>query len=247
MSQPANEPKEPLTDRVISIGRATLRNVDFRKARFDRFALTGCLFLSCDFRTVRFDKRYQPLFSTRPASVFRDCRFDGADLRRVRPRETRFERCTFDDANLDGWRSETAEFVGCRFAGDLGRVIFYGRPTGNAGRGNQRKRNEFAQNDFTDAELDEVVFTHGIDLEAQRLPLSDRYIRLDGFPERLARARAEVLRWDVREERVAAVTMLRDLATRYRDQRAVIAPRVSADGPAARVQTRVWTVLERAV
>lgn len=262
MSQPASEPDEPRevtpgpataplpeasSDRVISIGRATLRGVDFRKARFDRFALEGCLFLACDFRTLRFDKRYQPLFSTRPASIFRDCRFDGADLRRVRPAASRFERCTFDDALLDGWRSEAAEFVGCRFAGVIGHVTFFGRPIGSAGRGVVRKHNEFAQNDFTDAEIEGVVFTRGIDLTAQRLPLSERCVRLDRFPQRLAHARAEVVRWDVQEERVAAVTMLRDLATRYRDQREVIAPRVSADGPPARVQTRVWAVLERAI
>jgi hypothetical protein len=263
VSQPASEPNEPpreidpgaaseptpeaSSDRVIAIGRATLRGVDFRKARFDHFSLAGCLFLSCDFRTLRFDTRYAPLLASRPGNLFRDCRFDGADLRRVRPGETRFERCTFDDALLDGWRSEAAEFVGCRFAGDLGRVTFHGRPTGNAGRGVLRKRNEFAQNDFTDAELDGVVFTYGIDLDAQRFPLSERYVRLDRFPQRLARARAEVVRWEVQEERVAAVAMLRVLATRYRDQRDVIAPRTAADGPSARVQTRVWTVLERAI
>ncbi len=253
MSQPASEPSPsepgPLEsdERVVAISRATLRGVDFRKARFDRFTLAGCLFVACDFRALRFDKRYQPLFAARPASVFRDCRFDGTDLRRVRPGEARFERCTFDDALLDGWRSEAAEFVGCRFAGALGRVVFSGRPTGNAGRGVVRKRNEFAQNDFRDADLDQVVFTHGIDLSAQRLPLSDRYVRLDRFPQRLARARAEIVRWDVQEERVPAVAMLRELATRYRDQREVIASRVSAAGPAARVQTRVWAVLERAI
>ena len=250
MSQPASEPNEPPEappDRIVAINRATLRGVDFRKARFDRFSLAGCLFVACDFRALRFDKRYQPLFSARPASIFRDCRFDGADLRRMRLGEARFERCTFDDALLDGWRAEAAEFVGCRFAGAIGRVTFSGRPTGNAGRGVERKRNEFDQNDFRDADLDQVVFTYGIDLGAQRLPQNERYIRLDRFPQRLARARAEVVRWDVQEERVAAVTMLRDLATRYRDQREVIASRVSAAGPAARVQTRVWAVLERAI
>ena len=234
-------------DRVVSINRATLRSVDFRKARFDKFSLAGCLFISCDFRALRFDKRYQPMFSARPASIFRDCRFDGADLRRVRPGEARFEQCTFDDALIDGWRCEAAEFISCRFAGALGRVIFNGRPTGNAGRGVERKRNEVRQNDFRDADLDQVVFTLGIDLGTQRLPQSERYVRLDRFPQRLAHARAEIVRWDIQEERVAAVTMLRELSTRFREQREVIASRVSASGPAARVQTRVWALLERAI
>ena len=265
MSRPDSERNEPPPDEVsadpaapavpepvaavVSISRATIRGVDFRKARFDRFSLAGCLFVACDFRAIRFDRRWQPLFAARPQNVFRDCRFDGADLRRVRPDQARFERCTFDDTAIDGWRAEAAEFVGCRFAGALGRVIFFGRPAGNAGRAvdPDRKRNEFAQNDFRDADLDDVVFTHAIDLSAQRLPSLERYVRLDRFPQRLAHARTAVVRWDVQEERVAAVTMLRELATRYRDQTEIIASRVSASGPAARVQTRVWAVLESAM
>ncbi|MDO8506059.1 MAG: hypothetical protein Q7S41_00460, partial [Candidatus Limnocylindria bacterium] len=111
----------------------------------------------------------------------------------------------------------------------------------------ERKRNDFAQNDFRDADLDDVTFTLGIDLGAQRLPLSERYVRLDRFPQRLARARADVVRWDVQEERIAAINMLRELSTRYREQNEIIASRVAAAGPAARVQTRVWALLERAV
>ncbi len=240
---------EHASDRVVAFGRATLRGVDFRKARFDKFSLSGCLFVSCDFRAIRMDKRYQPLFAATPRSIFRDCRFDGADLRRIRPAQTRFERCTFDDANLDGWRSEAAEFVGCRFAGALGAVTFFGRPLAAMVRvmDPARERNEFTDNDFRDADLDSVVFAHGVDLVAQRLPASDRYMRLDRFPQRLARARSAIVRWDVQEERVAALTMLRALATRYPGQATIIASRVSATGPAARVQTRVWAVLERAV
>ena len=243
-SEPA--PEAP-PESIVAINRATLRSVDFRKARFDRFSLAGCLFITCDFRAVRFDKRYQGMFSARPASIFRDCRFDGADLRRVRPGEARFERCTFDDADLEGWRSEAAEFVGCRFAGRLGHVTFSGKPMGNVGRGVERKRNEFADNDFREADLDGVVFTHGIDLAAQRLPMDERYVRLDRFPQRIAHARTEVIRWEVQAERIAAVALLQELSARYRDQKEVIASRVSATGPNARVQTRLWALLERAI
>jgi hypothetical protein len=266
VSQPASErsgegdpeiPRDPgaevipdsAPDRVVAINRATLRSVDFRKARFDKFALAGCLFVSCDFRMIRFDRRYEPLFSTTPPSLFRDCRFDGADLRRVRPGQARFERCTFDDAAIDGWRVETAEFVDCRFAGALGDVVFYGKPTGTAARSIDppRKRNEFVGNDFRDADLDHVTFTLGIDLRSQRLPQDERYVWLDRFPQRMARARTEIIRWGVQEERVAALEMLRELSMKFRDQPNVFASRMSATGQAARVQTRVWTELERSI
>ncbi len=111
----------------------------------------------------------------------------------------------------------------------------------------ERERNDFARNDFRDADLDDVTFTLGIDLGAQRFPLSDRYVRPERFPQRLARARAEVVRWDVQEERIAAVNMLRELSTRYREQNEIIASRMAAAGPGARVQTRVWALLERVV
>ena len=275
MSQPASEPNEPPPsdvapgtppepvapaeapspavetpgDRVVSINRATLRSVDFRKARFDSFSLAGCVFISCDFRMIRFDRRLQGLFTASPPSVFRDCRFDGADLRRVRPGLARFERCTFDDAAVDGWRAEAAEFIGCRFAGALGTVVFFGKPAGNAARliVPPRKRNEFSGNDFRDADLDHVTFTLGIDLRSQRLPQDDRYVWLDRFPQRVARARTDIVHWDVQEERIAAQNMLKDLTVRFRDQADIFASRMSAAGPAARVQTRVWAVLERAI
>jgi hypothetical protein len=240
-------PESP-PDRVVAINRATLRGVDFRKARFDKFALAGCLFVSCDFRMIRFDKRLQQLFATAPQSIFRDCKFDGADLRRARPGQARFERSTFDDAAIDGWRAETAEFVDCRFAGALGDVVFYGKPSGTSAHlvNPPRKRNDFSGNDFRDADLDHVTFTLGIDLRSQRLPHDERYVWLDRFPQRMARARTEIIRWDVQEERVAALDMLRELAMKFRDQPNVFASRVTATGQAARVQTRVWDVLESA-
>ena len=247
MSQRDSEPNSPLeaADRVIAIGRATLRNVDFRRARFDRFVLTGCLFLACDFRGVRLDRRYQALFAAVPPSLFRDCHFDGADLRRIRPDQSRFERCTFDDALLDGWKAEAAEFIDCRFAGAVGSVTFYGR-AGGAHRPRGRVLNEFRGNDFSDAELDGVTFARGVDLAAQRLPPpDDTQVRLARLRERIARARSEIRRWDDAAERAGGLEMLRALDLRYRDQDEIISPRVSKRGPSARIQVRVWTVLER--
>ena len=55
-------------------------------------------------------------------------------MRRVRPAFARFERCTFDDTAIDGWKTEASEFIGCRFAGALGTVTFYGKLIGSAGK-----------------------------------------------------------------------------------------------------------------
>jgi hypothetical protein len=126
-------------------------------------------------------------------------------------------------------------------------VTFFGRPPGAVvPLDPPRKRNDFSQNDFRDADLDRVTFALGIDVRSQRLPVSERYVYLDRLPQRLARAQAEVRRWDVQEEQAAAMQMLRDITLRYREQNDLFASRVNAAGASARVQTRVWALLERA-
>jgi uncharacterized protein YjbI with pentapeptide repeats len=244
------EERQPGTDAVIALGRAVLTQVDFRRARFGRFDLDGCTFIACDFRGLRLDERFQPLFSTRPRSVFRGCRFDGADLRRIVPQGSRFERCSFDDARLDGWRPFLAEFVDCRFAGTLTRVTFAGSPPAQDRKtlDPPRDRNELRGNDFRDAELVDVVFTYGVDLAAQRLPDDERYVRLDGFARRLSGARREIGRWDDPAERAAARAFCEVLAATWREQDEVIALRVSPGAKASpRTQVHVWEALLRAV
>ena len=169
-------------------------------------------------------------------------------MRQVTPEGTRFEKCSFDDARLDGWTPVRAEFVECRFAGKVVSVTFSGRP---AGPGSTRidpvrSKNDFRGNDFRDAQLIDTVFVFGIDLEQQRWPIGDDYVRLDKFLRRLERARADVLTWDAGEARTEALAMLQALAQRWQDQREIIVLRVSpAVNAARRVQNRVWDLLER--
>ena len=247
MPQQDSGPNQP-GDGVISVGRAGLANVDFRKAKFDRFQLAVANFVACDFRGLQLGERFAPLFTTRPRSVFTSCKFDGADLRQTSPEGTRFEKCSFEDARLDGWSPARAEFVECRFAGKVAHVTFTGRP---AGPGSMRidpprTKNEFRGNDFRDAELIDAVFVMGIDLSLQRWPVGDDYVRLDKFLRRLERARADILTWDAGEARTEALAMLQGLAQRWQDQREIIVLRVSpAVGASRRVQNRVWDLLER--
>jgi hypothetical protein len=246
VSQPDSERKQLDDERVVELHRATLTAIDFRRARFDRFSIGSCLFDRCDFRGLRFDRRLAPLFTALPRSVFRDCYFDGADLRRARLGQARFERCTFDDARLDGSRAEAAEFVDCRFAGTLDGVTFSGTPSGpEAPRLDPpRRRNEFRGNDFRDAELIDVAFVAGVDMDRQRFPEDDLHVRVDDFRRRLVRARAEVKEW-YPPQRGPALAMLATLSARWRDQDVVVArrwtPRIKASD---RLQARVWAMLE---
>ncbi|HEV8469507.1 MAG TPA: pentapeptide repeat-containing protein [Candidatus Limnocylindria bacterium] len=249
MSQQDSGPNQPSSG-VISVGRAGLANVDFRKAKFDKFQLAFANFVACDFRGLPLGERFAPFFTTRPRSVFTSCKFDGADLRQISPEGTRFEKCSFEDAKLDGWTPARAEFVECRFAGKVVKVTFTGKPAGpgSARIDPARATNEFRGNDFRDAELIDTVFVLGIDLKLQRWPVGDDYVRLDKFLRRVERARADVLTWDAGEARTEALTMLQGLTKRWQDQREIIALRISpAAGAAPRVQNRVWDLLERAL
>lgn len=246
MSQPDSERNQLDDERVVALHRATIAAVDFRRARFDRFTIGGCLFDHCDFRGLKLDARLAPLFTALPRSVFRDCYFDGVDMRRGRLGQSRFERCTFDDARLEGARTEAVEFIDCRFAGRLDGVTFYGAPWGPEAKrlDPPRRRNEFRGNDFRDAELFDVAFVYGIDVDRQRFTLDELHVRVEDFQRRLGRARTEVKDWYDRDRRPAQV-MLAALAARWRDQDVVVArrwtPRVKVPD---RVQARVWDLLE---
>jgi len=247
VSQPDSERRRHDDERVVALHRATLTAVDFRRARFDTFSLGGCLFDRCDFRGLRLDHKLSPLFVALPRSVFRDCYFDGADIRHARLGQSRFERCTFDDARLDGSRTEAAEFVECRFAGAIDGVTFHGTPWGPEQRrlDPPRKRNDFSGNDFRDAELFDAVFLTGIDMDRQRFPEDELHVRIEGFHRRLAKARAQIKEQWYERERAPALLMLTTLASRWRGQDIVVArrwtPRIKAPD---RVQARVWELLE---
>ncbi|HEX2754410.1 MAG TPA: hypothetical protein VHM48_03045, partial [Candidatus Limnocylindrales bacterium] len=101
------------------------------------------------------------------------------------PGTARFERCAFDHAKLDGWRMSATELVGCRFVGPLRRMEFGGRPVVNAVQ--RRERNEIRDNDFREADLHDVEFLGGVDLDAQLWPDDPTYLRLDVRPETLDR------------------------------------------------------------
>src|SRR5438477_12397221 len=248
-SGPSSDRPDGDSEAVIVLGRASLANVDFRKAKFEKLQLSVANFVGCASAGLRLGDRFQPFFSTRPRSVCRLCRFDGADLRQISPEGTRFERCTFDDAKLDGWTPARAEFVECRFAGKVVKVTFTGRPAGPGSTRIEpvRSKNEFRGNDFRDAQLIDTVFVLGIELDQQRWPVDDSYVRLDKFPRRLEAARSDVLGWDAGDMRTDALAMLQGLAQRWQDQRDIISLRVSpATKAAPRVQNRVWDALEHA-
>lgn len=235
---------------LVMLQRATISDVDFSRAAFERLATSGCTFVHCDFRRATLDGRLLPLFKARQRNVFRRCRFDSVDLRSVDPRSSRFEGCIFDGADLHGWNATAAEFVDCHFAGRVEHVRFYGRPWGPRASGIDPPRgvNEFRGNDFRDAELHDVVFLMGIDVAKQRWPESDDYVRLDRIHQRLTHGRNEILRWKDLDARGEALQMVQALSFLYMQQGEVVARRVEpATVTSPEIQRRVWNALGKAL
>jgi hypothetical protein len=170
---------EPATPNVW-LDHVTMRRVDFAGFRFQRLYADDCRFIGCDFSRVRVD--WLPFGSG--GSLFRDCRFDGASIGDFG--DVRLERCQFVDTDLEGWFTFAADIVDCRFAGRLSGVVFNGEDdTG-------RRKNEFRGNDFREADLDDVAFRFGIDLDAQRLPEGPEYVRLRNVAASIEAVRANV-------------------------------------------------------
>lgn len=235
---------------LVLLQRATVADVDFSRAAFERLAPSGCTFVRCDFRKATLDRRLLPLFKARQRNTFRECRFDGVDLRGIDPGSSRFERCTFDGADITGWNAVAAEFIDNHFAGLIAHVRFYGRPWGPTATelDPPRTASEFRGNDFRDAEMLDVAFLMGIDIGKQRWPESDDYVRLDRIHQRLTRGRAEILRWKDLVTRGEALEMVQALSFLLMSQNDVIARRVEPTVKAPPdVQRKVWSALTAAL
>jgi uncharacterized protein YjbI with pentapeptide repeats len=169
----------PPTPNVV-LDHVTMRGVDFSGLRFLWLLADDCRFIGCDFSRVRVERL--PFASG--GSLFRDCRFDGASIGDFG--NVRLERCHFVDTDLEGWFTFAADIVDCRFAGRLTGVVFNGEDdTG-------RRKNEFRGNDFREADLEDVAFRFGIDLDQQRLPQGPEYVRLRNLAACIETVRADV-------------------------------------------------------
>ena len=208
----------------VVFDNAVCERIDFSGHKFEPLAAGSATFIECDFSRSRLSySTLGTLGSKNRQALYRDCRFDRADMRHM-PHigNARFERCSFRETRMEGWRADWAEFIDCVFAGRMYDCRFAGRPWTDEDRATGRDRNEFTGNDFREAELDAVMFVYGIDLDAQLLPEDDRYLRLDRPIERLDLVRAQIARWpqdDVREYGFLTLRMIDDAG--HREQRSL--------------------------
>lgn len=248
MSSPNNDEAQTIVgdvrDRRVELATgavfhdARVSGCDLSGQRVPIFQAAATTFESCDFSRVRLDAA---TLGALPFATYRDCRFTDADLSRAIPGIARFERCQFENTRIDGWFGFQAEFVACTFSGPIRSVRFYGlvQPgelVPRLGRG----VNEFHGNDFRRADLEDVEFVGGIDLDQQRWPASPGYRRIDRLPDRLQAARHVVERWPPSPDRDAALAELATLAEVYRGQASVI----HRSGGRSGLFDRIWTIIQ---
>jgi uncharacterized protein YjbI with pentapeptide repeats len=239
--------------RYVEFDGAHLVDMDLGGISFDSFRVRESTFERCDFRRFRSSLTLPSLGIQAPIqTVYRECRFEGADLRRAFVGEARFESCVFDGARIERWSSTHAEFIDCHFAGKVVSCNFFGREPGifpyvrrTPGR---EERNEFRGNDFSNVELIDTAFVGGIDISAQRWPEGANYIRLDRFHERVARARMSVLSWSSESDRKVGLEMLYVRSHYgYQQQQEVFTRRDAPQTVARELRDRVWDLLEHAL
>jgi hypothetical protein len=228
----------------VSFRHADFEGVDLSGLRLMSLSVLDSRFTDCDFSGLR-TGAVPMLWGGTADCFYVRCRFDKADLRRMTFARERFEGCSFRHAKMEDWDS-TAEFIDCTFEGKMRQVQFWGHnpnPISARRKPPPRARNEFRGNDFRNAELWDVEFRGGIDLEAQLLPEGPEYIKLDRIMERARRARPAIEAWPAGEERRRALIMLDVFAdpARHDDQPTLFANRGDLGSD------RMWATLAAAL
>jgi uncharacterized protein YjbI with pentapeptide repeats len=187
----------------VSLEGITAVNVDFSAQSYFDFNAEGCEFVDCDFSCVCV--KWLP-FADGGARFLR-CRFEEARIGDFG--DVTLIGCDFTNADLNGWFTWEADVIDCRFAGRLEGIVF------TATDPDSRRRNEIRGNDFREADLVDVAFRDGVDLDAQLLPTGDEYLRIRDLPAALRQARKQVKRWERDDRRAASETL--DLIGRIYD------------------------------
>jgi hypothetical protein len=214
----------------------TAERVDFSELRLWAFRAYGCQFVDCDFSGIRLE--WLPFADGE--SVFRRCRFHRAGISSGFG-DVLLDECDFEDADLRDWFATRADIVSCRFAGRVEQVVFFGSDPDDP-----RSRNEFRGNDFRDADLEDVAFRFGIDLQEQLLPEGDAYVTLWSVRERVRAARSVIRHWEDESHGAEAEQMLDRVLRIYESERDVFTKREFVVGIADHrvVGEKVLSVLE---
>ncbi len=179
-------------DEHIVLDHVYLRDADYSNRRLMQFGTIGSRLDRCSLK--RTDISTAQFGAGRELSEFTECDFDGSRLVGGGG-FSRFVRCSFREVDLRNWICFKSEFIDCVFSGRLTQCIFNGTVPERDRSWVGRERNEFRGNDFSGAELIDVAFRTGIDLEQQRLPIGPDYVYVADAEAAIERARKGLVDW----------------------------------------------------
>jgi hypothetical protein len=169
------------------------RDADFANRELVSFGAYGCRFEHCCFNKLHADS--VSFGEGRELTEYIDCKFDSLRFNHSIGNLARFESCSFRDVKVRGWTCFKAEFVDCTFTGRLQKCIFSGTVPEEDRPWVGRERNEFRGNDFSGAELIDVAFRAGIDLNQQKLPTGPDYLYVSDAAAAIERAQRGLADW----------------------------------------------------
>ena len=165
----------PADLRLLVIDRETRVAERFGNLKLDGFSviessLSRCVFENIRARSACFGEGLQQ-------SVLEDCVFRRCHLVFGAVGNVRLVRCQFESCRLENVMGTKLELIECAFQDTtIKKGVFHGRVEASAEVRSQRTLNEIRDNDFSQAELDDVDFRGGVDLTRQKLPTSDEYL-----------------------------------------------------------------------
>jgi hypothetical protein len=191
----------------IVVFRQTLEGADFTGRHPHLLSIVESSLTACNFSGLQADRGGErSLGGGMGLTVYRKCVFDGVRFLDVLPGNATFVDCSFKDVYIERLFCHSAQFVGCVFSGTLRSVVF-SAVSGELDL-DRRTHNEYGDNDFTRAVLDDVSFQGGIDINLQKLPSGDDYITIWNAASVLPKTRVEVNSWPEQELRATANRIL---------------------------------------
>ena len=181
---------------IGSISHEQIVGGDFSGLKLGQLSVSDCRLEGCSF-----DRSRIRVFSTGAGGVFSEyvgCSFEKMSVSFMMSGWARFVGCSFRGARIKGWNATVMDLVDCDFEGALLKdPVFWGAPSARDLKDSPglRRRNEFRGNDFSGAQMPGAAFRSGIDLDAQKLPVDERFVVVRGAPAALERGRELVASW----------------------------------------------------
>ena len=182
----------PDHQRVV-LDHVRLQGEDYSGREFFQFCTIGSRLERCRFDDTRI--KSAQFGSGRETSEFIECSFDRASMDMGPGGFARFVDCSFRNVKIHNWICFKVELVRCTFSGRIERAIFNGTVPEADRPFARRDRNEFHDNDFSEADLVDVGFRSGIDLTRQRLPSGPDYLFLPDGAAAIERLRGGLKNW----------------------------------------------------